>query len=222
VKAPDGGQKSLASFFRFISSIAVRINGVKQRGGEIGMIDTLVIVGNGFDIWQHLQTSYGQFKTYYLEHRNQIMNELQIHTIEVIEDGKSKCLTPVELIYGDPFEASDLGEGFWNQFETSLSRIDAQRLNLFFDKEKDDLAWMKVTVDNARRILNKAFYDWIDTIDVRDNADFQKFVKEHELENFKFADNCFFISFNYIKTLEERFDIDEECVFHIHCHSVPK
>lgn len=41
-------------------------------------IDTLVIIGNGFDIWQKLDTSYFRFKEFLLSHIDNIMDELQI------------------------------------------------------------------------------------------------------------------------------------------------
>lgn len=44
-------------------------------------IDTLVIIGNGFDIWQKLDTSYFRFKEYLLAHIDNIMDELQIDKI---------------------------------------------------------------------------------------------------------------------------------------------
>ena len=31
-------------------------------------IDTLIIIGNGFDIWQGISTSYDDFEKYYIAH----------------------------------------------------------------------------------------------------------------------------------------------------------
>ena len=36
-------------------------------------IDTIIIIGNGFDRWQGLNTSYADFQTYYHEHLNEIL-----------------------------------------------------------------------------------------------------------------------------------------------------
>lgn len=46
-------------------------------------IDTLVIIGNGFDIWQNLNTNYFQFKQYLLSHLDEILEALQISRIKV-------------------------------------------------------------------------------------------------------------------------------------------
>lgn len=47
------------------------------------MYDTLIIIGNGFDIWQGLHTSYGQFQNYYLEHREEILRKLKFKKYKV-------------------------------------------------------------------------------------------------------------------------------------------
>jgi hypothetical protein len=36
-------------------------------------IDTIVVIGNGFDRWQGLNTSYADFQTYYHEHLDEIL-----------------------------------------------------------------------------------------------------------------------------------------------------
>lgn len=179
-------------------------------------IDTLVIIGNGFDIWQNLNTSYFKFKEYYIAHRDEILRDLGIERIEVIQDGVKRYLTPVEMIYGDPFRPDELESDFWKTFEASLSKIDAQRINLFFDKEDEDIELMREIADAARRILNKAFNDWVGTLDVREDEAFLQLMKEKGLEDFRFGSNCFFINFNYTETLEKRFHVDEDMVYHIH------
>ena len=65
----------------------------------------LLIIGNGFDRWQGLPTSYGQFKEYYKNNIHNIAKELHIKTT-VGEDGS--LITPVEMIYGDIFNYSPI------------------------------------------------------------------------------------------------------------------
>ncbi|HBG22764.1 MAG TPA: hypothetical protein DDW83_05855, partial [Peptococcaceae bacterium] len=71
--------------------------------------DTLVIIGNGFDIWQDLHTGYNEFQKYYLLHRDEIMKRLRIKK-KVFQDesGQKIAISDVELIYGDPFEPGQL------------------------------------------------------------------------------------------------------------------
>lgn len=168
--------------------------------------DTLIIIGNGFDIWQGLSTSYVQFRAYYLAHRDAILKKLRLKKYTIMEsDGTSRQITDVEIIYGDPFDPSELDDTFWGTFETSLSDVDAERINLFFGKEKSDLRDMKRSIKNASRILKKAFCGWIASI-----------VIEKQEPSYHFGENCLFINFNYTDTLLKRFQIDPADEFHIH------
>ena len=120
-------------------------------------------------------------------------------------DGHSLSLSDVELIYGDPFHPNELSDDFWGTFETSLDKIDAEKLNLFFGKDRKGLREMKKSVRNAHRILREAFCRWIATITI-DEKD----------TGYQFGDNCLFINFNYTDTLMRRFDVQAEDEFHIH------
>lgn len=174
--------------------------------------DTLIIIGNGFDIWQGLSTSYAQFQAYYLAHRDAILKKHHIkkHTI-VEQDGTSYQITDVELIYGNPFDPSELDDTFWGTFEASLSNVDAERINLFFGKEKNDLRSMQRSIKNASRILKEAFCGWIASI-----------VIERQETSYHFGENCLFINFNYTDTLLKRFQIDPTDEFHIHGEALDK
>lgn len=168
--------------------------------------DTLIVIGNGFDIWQGLHTSYAQFQAYYLAHRDAILKKLHKKGYTVFdEDGTSFEITDVEIVYGDPFDPSDLDDTFWGTFETSLADVDAERINLFFGKEKSDLRDLKRSVKNASRILREACCGWIASM-----------VIEPRTSPYDFGENCLFINFNYTDTLLKRFQISPEDEFHIH------
>ena len=51
-------------------------------------INTLILIGNGFDQWQGLNTSYSDFKKYYLAHRDEILKKLHIKKRYFIENGR--------------------------------------------------------------------------------------------------------------------------------------
>ena len=166
------------------------------------MIDTIVIIGNGFDRWLGLNTSYSDFHKYYLEHRDELAKKK--YQME-LEDGTIEEFTDVELIYGDPFDPGELDDDFWNGFEQSLSHIDAERLNLFFGKEKNGLKKMNKSIKKAKKILTKAFCRWIQSISI-----------EPKDSEYDFGDNCLFINFNYTDTLHKRMGVKEEFEYHIH------
>lgn len=172
--------------------------------------DTLIIIGNGFDIWQGLNTGYDQFRKYYILHRDEIMKRLRIKKKTFLdESGKEIAISDVELIYGNPFEPGHLDDEFWSRFETSLDKIDAERLNLFFGKDRKDLRKMNKSIRNADRILREAFCGWIAEVNI-DNKD----------AGYQFSDNCLFINFNYTDTLLKRFKVKEENEYHIHGEAV--
>lgn len=77
----------------------MRRKAVKKPKKEMSQIDTIVIVGNGFDIWQGLDTNYSQFQKYYLTHRDEILKKLHIkkHVFITQNGQKIKC-SDVEII----------------------------------------------------------------------------------------------------------------------------
>lgn len=177
----------------------------KKTQVEYSKKDTLVIIGNGFDRWQNLDTSYYSFRRFYLEHRDEIMKRLHIKPITIEIEGSQRRISDVEIIYGDPFHPDELNPDFWNSFESSLKDIDTYRLNMFFRKEKSDLRELRHSIKNAKKILQEAFSTWIGTIDV-----------DEQKSTHRFGKNCVFINFNYTDTLEKRFQISPDDIFHIH------
>lgn len=168
--------------------------------------DTLVIIGNGFDLWQNLKTSYKDFYNYYLQNRFEICKQLKINTIEYKLKDQLRKATPVELIYGEVFEKDLDFHNFWNTFEESLGDIDAFKLNSYYGKELDDLDNLMKAGINAQKILNTAFCNWVGSLK----------IKNKQKSNIKFKENCIFINFNYTSTLEDIFGVDEDDVIHIH------
>lgn len=175
-------------------------------------IDTIIIVGNGFDRWQGLNTSYTDFQKYYTDHIDDILKKFRIKKYKCQRsDGALLEFTDVELIFGDPFDPGKLDSEFWNHFESALADIDAERINLFFGKEKSDLRDMNRSLKNAKKILTEAFCGWIASIGI-----------EEKESGFAFGDNCVFINFNYTDTLIKRFHVDEWNEFHIHGEATDK
>lgn len=179
----------------------------KSNSRQTKTVDTLILTGNGFDIWQGLQTDYGEFEKYYLANRDAILEKLGLtkhwHIIE--DDGTEELFGDVEMIYGDAFDPQELEHGFWHTFEFSLGQLDSQRINAFFGKEDDDLVDLSIAIDNAQAVLSEAFSGWISTIEA-----------DERVSDYQFGDNCLFVNFNYTDTLEKRMGISHDKVFYIH------
>ena len=168
-------------------------------------IDTLFIIGNGFDIWQGLDTRFSQFEAYYLAHRSEILKKLHIrpYIVQTAEGKKELC--DVELLYGDIFNLDELDSAFWNDFEHALGEINGEPVHAVFGKEKRNIRRLKQCIRNSQKILQKAFEGWTHSIEIEPKA-----------EPYTFGENCLFINFNYTDTLEKRFGIPKEKIFHIH------
>ena len=167
-----------------------------------GQYTKLFLIGNGFDRWQGLPTSYDNFRQYYFEHILEISKQLRIKT-EV--DKAGNIITPVEKIFGDILNPKKLpGEFFWN-FESSMALLDDQNIALYFGKSDKGVYQMQETLNAALEILRKVFGDWIKSISIEDKE-----------TGYIFDDSCYFINFNYTNTLEKRFQVDERNVNYIH------
>lgn len=176
------------------------------------MKNKIIVIGNGFDIWQGLNTRYTEFSRYYYEHRKSIAKKLFVRPHKIMLDkNTSKELFDVEIIYGNPFCPQELSSSFWNTFEDSLAVVDDELLNLFFGKEPNDLLRLSKSTKVAKKMLRTAFVDWIRTIDIC--------KKEN---NHFFDDTCTFLNFNYTDTLQKRFGISDEDIFYIHGKATDK
>ena len=152
--------------------------------------DQLFIIGNGFDLWHHLPTSYREFYKQNCNYLNQIEHY---------------------------FDESLQSEELWSDFETVLGQFDESILiqeNDFMDFSGDSFPTQQLygledavynfsheVVDD----ITKHFTQWIKNI-----------VIENAVKQIKFPATAKFISFNYTDTLQRVYDVVEKNVLHIH------
>ena len=86
-----------------------------------------------------------------------------------------------------------------------MDRLDDQKINLYFGRSHEGLDALKVAVDEAITLLKRLFCDWVATFEV-----------EPLNSGYTFSENCFVINFNYTDTVEKRFHISQDHIFHIH------
>ncbi len=176
------------------------------------MKNIIIVIGNGFDIWQGLNTQYAEFSRYYYGHRKSIAKKLFVRPHKIMFDkNTSKELFDVEIIYGNPFSPQELSSSFWNTFEDSLAVVDDELINLFFGKEPNDLRRLSKSTKAAKKMLRTAFVDWIRTIE----------ICEKENNHF-FDETCTFLNFNYTDTLQKRFGVADKDIFYIHGRATDK
>jgi hypothetical protein len=154
----------------------------------------LYVIGNGFDLWHGLPTSYRQF----YEFAKEILDELEnYYLFEVTQEGPW-C----------DFENS-LGAFKWREFYDTHNHIDVQDESFrpsFVYCLEDDLREQAVQQVDA---IRDCFREWINEIDISTTGRW-----------LALDENALYLSFNYTSTLETVYGIDDKNVLHIHGRSV--
>ena len=167
----------------------------------------LYIIGNGFDLFTGLHTSYGHFKRW-LE-------------------------TNYVFVYENMVAAYNMEGEWWNDFETQLGQLDVENYVRRFTKPKkpitEIIAYLEARGQKKRKtpvipnlcsenpcanrlrglleILQFCFERWVD--------DCQRMITDPKYTHIE-KDESFFINFNYTDVLEWLYEIPEERVLHIH------
>ena len=153
----------------------------------------LYVIGNGFDLWHGLPTSYRQF----YEFAKEILDELENYYLFEVTQAGPWC----------DFENS-LGAFNWREFYDVHNHIDVQdesfRLSFVYCLEDD----LREQADQHVDSIRGCFREWIDEIDIS--------TAEGRLA---LAENALFLNFNYTSTLETVYGIDNKNVLHIHGRS---
>lgn len=157
-------------------------------------MQTLYIIGNGFDLFHKLPTSYGAFNIHVRENYTVLENTFNEYFVfELDKDG----------LWSD-FEA-DLGTFDWKSFldnNNNLNVLDEDFRPSFVFCLEDDLIEQTESICSD---IAKALQEWLESIDISS-------VKP----KFSFTNDSFFISFNYTMLLEEVYKISPEKILHIH------
>lgn len=150
----------------------------------------LYIIGNGFDLYHGLPTSYGDFYEFARE------------TLDELENYYSLSLTQAGP-WCD-FENS-LGAFNWSEFFDAHNHIDVDsesfRPSFVFGLEDD----LTEQADQHVQAIRECFQEWVNRIEIS--------VAERKQA---FPEDARFITFNYTSTLESTYAIDNNRVFHIH------
>jgi len=157
-------------------------------------MNALYIIGNGFDLFHRLPTSYSHFHNYVIGNNTELLNTL------------------------DWYFSFETGNGYlWTNFEDDLRTFEASS---FFDDNDnvnlsgDNVGWssafglqdeLEEETTNLVSGIKQAFGDWIDSIDI-------ELVKPV----ITFQEDAFFLTFNYTLVLENVYKIDPGNILHIH------
>lgn len=160
------------------------------------IINHLYIIGNGFDLYHGLQTSYGHFRDYVKE-----------HDIELSE---------LVVKYYSHKKNSD----FWSDFEENLSGFDDDLLREYGLNYLEDYGcenWRDAfhhdyqyeldrEIDRITQGIRKSFCNWLSQISF-DGSEKKAIPLEKD---------AYYLTFNYTRTLEKIYDIPTQNILHIH------
>lgn len=182
-------------------------------------MNSLFVVGNGFDLAHGIKTSYEDFHQYLKDnYPDAHFNGYAAPEATMMPDG-SISYEDVDVV-GFLMEIITMAEPSgekWSDLETSLGLLDLDEyLDNWTEDEDDENEWHEVyrNQDLAACLVGAVlkitdyFAEWIDTIEIENispKSDFEKLInKESDL----------FLTFNYTKTLEMLYQVKQVC--HIH------
>ncbi|MFI3225036.1 AbiH family protein [Streptococcus suis] len=198
-------------------------------------MDKLFIIGNGFDLAHKLPTSFYDFKRWILDQLD--LTETERNEFETGVPFISDFLLPQSMTMPDGGEdflkddifkfffrlVSQLTEGDWHKFESSLGEIVDLEIdvNTFYDKDGDfDYFQNQYYLEALNNSLLEAilplkddlFPNWVQSLpDTEQYLGLQP-IKKTVINNRE----SLFLTFNYTMVLEEVYQILEERICHIH------
>lgn len=159
-------------------------------------INHLYIIGNGFDLYHNMPTSYSNFRDFVKE-----------HDVELVEF--------VEKFF---FHKTDCD--FWSDFEENLGTFDDDLLREYGLNYLEDYGcenWrdafhhdyqyeLKNVIDRITQGLRKSFIDWLSQISFQG-------IKKMLIDLDR---DAYFLTFNYTRTLERVYNIPQQNILHLH------
>lgn len=170
------------------------------------MINTLYIIGNGFDLYHHLDTSYSSFGLFLKKNDNDIY-EYFINYFGLPEL--------------DENDEESLKDPLWSQFEASLASLNVEEVlsehsEFAANPASDDFSdgdWDTIAV-YVNQIRNNLTVKMLDLF-----KEFVLIVEYTPMDRsalLKFDQDAFFFNFNYTKSLENYYDVGQNKILYIH------
>lgn len=157
------------------------------------MSKKLYIVGNGFDLWHELPTSYGHFS----EFAHSLLSEIENYY--ALDFNNYNPWHDFENALGD-FDP----DAFFDSYNEIDASADDFRLSFLYGLEDEITEQTNKHVDSIR----EAFTDWVNQIDV-----------SKAIAKLKFPEQSLFMSFNYTSTLQTVYGINGKQILHVHGNS---
>lgn len=162
----------------------------------------LYIIGNGFDLYHGLPTSYGHFREYVKEHDKEL----------------------VKLI--EKYYPHKKNSDFWNDFEENLGNFDDDLLREYGNNYLEDYGcekWCDAFHHDYQYELNKV----VDRITLGLRENFCGWLSQISLNGLEqkaipLEKDAYYLTFNYTRTLERIYNLPKQNILHIHGTSTGK
>jgi hypothetical protein len=157
---------------------------------RLSAVFELWVIGNGFDLWHQLPTSYRDFYSF----AKTTLDELENYYAIELADGGPWC----------DFEKS-LGNFLWSEFYDAHNHIDVGaddfRPSFVYGLEDD----LTEQADQIVERIKASFREWVEEIDI-----------SRAVGRLVLPENAWFLSFNYTSTLEGIYGIKADRILHLH------
>lgn len=173
----------------------------------------LNIIGNGFDLYHGLPSSYLYFAKYLIKSEDEFYEAFcQMYGINYM-----KMIGP-PIAHKYTLTAEDM---FWSSFEAKLADIsDDFVLNHIPDDlglENPDPVEVEINDDIISEDIKKHFENWIEkTLNIKENYEIIKNIYLESKYKLDLDKKDFFLQFNYTQTIEKVYDIDDKNILYIH------
>lgn len=178
-------------------------------GADYDTDSCLIIIGNGFDLYHGLSTSYSDYRDWLLDHDEQVVADFESF------DYATECLLH-ESSLSCQSSSMEEGDRRWSSLEESLG-IEWDDLcyetlghaypNLTDDNPGWDDFWieLQVRLEYLKKLTRDRFREWVESIDL------SKAQPVLDLPG-----TASFITFNYTPTLEYVYGVSPDKILHIH------
>jgi len=173
----------------------------------------LNIIGNGFDLFHGLPSSYYFFGCYLIKNHPEFYEQ-----IGKMYDLKYANVYRTYPEYEFEYEVEDI---FWRDFEKHLGDVNEDFILYTYEDdlglENDDPIDIEMDEDLAAENLKKSFVHWVkDTLDKEENYRLIKMFMKKETNKIEFGRDDYFLVFNYTHTLQKIYKIPDNRIHYVH------
>jgi hypothetical protein len=173
----------------------------------------LNIIGNGFDLFNGLPSSYYYFGCYLIKNDY----EFYEHICSMYDLKYMKMIEPA-IAHDFEYVVEDI---FWSDFEKHLGSVSE---NFIIDKYPDELylensdpVELEMNDDKASEVIIDKFTKWVShTLDLEENFRIIESYSNRSNSRLNFDKNDYFVQFNYTHTLQKIYRVNDLKIHYIH------